>query len=1105
ITDHFPVTSIDGTEHVVTVTIHGTDDAPVAIVDHIETNEDTSIIIDLINNDIDVDNNELTVTRLNGVDIKAHQEQTINVEHGQIKIDTHGAMTFVPVHNFSGDVHLTYTVSDGQLSSNSTATIIVKPIVDPVNVKVTVDVAEIHVLSEVTKHYTSWNDVVREYGKDAHTLTSASETPNILPTENGVAYRGMAGHDDLSVWQATNQGKGSVLIGGDGDLAKNHTNTGDEQDSLYGGNGNDIFVGEQGDDGLYGKGGIDTAVYSGKFSDYNITANIIDTSNHGGNHKFTVTDKLYNPQSSNLNNEGQDTLYDIERLQFSDGIYDWNEGAHAWQPEIVIYSINIDAALTDTDGSEEITKIDISGIPKGSVLYDDAHTKLGIANADGHIVLMPSDWGLQSRDHIHVELNNLHLEVPADTASNIALTVTATGHEIHTKQIATGSDNATLNYNIHSGVESNISEEGLVHSNPDNIGNPEDTTNKTVAEGSFKVTGVDSTDVSVRLEGPDDITSDGKSVRFVWDKNSQELDGFIGNSDHKAITITLSHDHAGDYSYHVNLMAPIDHSINNVEDIQAIKVAVITNDSEQKNVECQQTITINIEDDSPIIESSHQDVFNVVADTNIPNIISSDYFSLVSNHSDTAELRPKSGHHHHDGHFTVTAQAFENNHNANLIDGLVSSSHDGIGVANNIDPNDVKSTYQPNGSYSKYDYDNFPLNNEVEYRHIKDNDGHLISSASEQIIITLDDNYVAYGLHIDFSQMFGGEKEVGAVDYYRNGKCLDTQSFSSDEVSGDFAKDFNYHQGGFDEIRIRATDNGGKYADNSDFSIKGIQFTGNSDHDFAKGYVSGDINVKYGADGSQHIGNSALSDGLDAVIDVKNLTTITGKSIAISHDENSNTYYGVGRDDPSHHLFKFELTQSTGKWEFYQYSQINDHDNQGIKVNFTATDNDGDHAYQTIFIKPTDATTNEVHTTLLHSAENEHSLLNLDLHSESISLHHQDGEKELTHFDVNKGHLDLSDLLHNATENTIDHYLTIHQDGNDTVLSVNVDARNDVEQNIVLDNTKLGDVKANLGVITNNLLHFDGDKLILEHHSEHANSAYEPMVLPHQLIDEHNN
>ncbi len=133
--------------------------------------------------------------------------------------------------------------------------------------------------------------------------------------------------------------------------------------------------------------------------------------------------------------------------------------------------------------------------------------------------------------------------------------------------------------------------------------------------------------------------------------------------------------------------------------------------------------------------------------------------------------------------------------------------------------------------------------------------------------------------------MFGGEKEVGAVDYYRNGKYLDTQSFSSDKESGDFAKDFNYHQGGFDQIVIRATDNGGIYSDNSDFSIKGIRFTGNSEYEFAKGYVSGDITVKYGADGSHHIENNVLSDGFSATFDFKNVRTISGDNIILVHDE----------------------------------------------------------------------------------------------------------------------------------------------------------------------------------------------------------------------------
>ncbi len=653
--------------------------------------------------------------------------------------------------------------------------------------------------------------------------------------------------------------------------------------------------------------------------------------------------------------------------------------------------------------------------------------------------------------------------------------------------------NDTPQIELHNNGVVNVSEEGLSNGNPDKIGNPEDITNKTVAEGSFKVTDVDSTNVSVRLEGPDGITSDGRSVNFVWDKISQELNGFIDGSEHEVIKITLSHDYTGDYSYHVNLMAPIDHSSINAEDIKSIKVAVIANDSEQKNAECQKTITINIEDDSPIIESGDHHVFNVATDKDIPNIISDGYYDFSSSTYDAEELRPDGS------HFTITAKAFENNHNITLIDGLIDSSSHGIGVKNNIDPNDVKSTYQPNGSYYQYDYDNFPLNNEVEYRHIKNNEGVSIGSASEQIIISLDKGYVAYGLHIDFSQMFGGEKEVGAVDYYRNGKYLDTQSFSSDKESGDFAKDFNYHQGGFDQIVIRATDNGGIYSDNSDFSIKGIRFTGNSEYEFAKGYVSGDITVKYGADGSHHIENNVLSDGFSATFDFKNVRTISGDNIILVHDENSNTYYGVGQDEPSHHLFKFELTQSTGKWEFYQYSQIKCIDNKGINVNFIATDNDGDQAHQTIIIKPIDAKTNEVHTTLLHSTENEHSLLNLDLHSESISLHHQDGEKELTHFDVNKDHLALSDLLHSVKDNELDKFLTLRQDGKNTDIAINNDGKGDIEQHIILDNVNSNDVVKNIGVITNNLLHSDGDKLILNTHQD----LHAAMPEHHPLIPIH--
>ena len=53
----------------------------------------------------------------------------------------------------------------------------------------------------------------------------------------------------------------------------------------------------RGDDG----DGIDTAVYSGKYADYTITAN-------------RVTD--------NVGDDGSDTFYTVEFLEFDDGVYE---------------------------------------------------------------------------------------------------------------------------------------------------------------------------------------------------------------------------------------------------------------------------------------------------------------------------------------------------------------------------------------------------------------------------------------------------------------------------------------------------------------------------------------------------------------------------------------------------------------------------------------------------------------------------------------------------------------------------------------------------------------------------------------------------------------
>jgi Ca2+-binding RTX toxin-like protein len=84
-------------------------------------------------------------------------------------------------------------------------------------------------------------------------------------------------------------------------------------DTLQGSGGNDRLFGEQGDDRLvggvgndivYGAEGSDTSVYSGTLAQYQITDNA---------GVFTITDSV-------SNRDGIDTLYSVEKLQFSDQI-----------------------------------------------------------------------------------------------------------------------------------------------------------------------------------------------------------------------------------------------------------------------------------------------------------------------------------------------------------------------------------------------------------------------------------------------------------------------------------------------------------------------------------------------------------------------------------------------------------------------------------------------------------------------------------------------------------------------------------------------------------------------------------------------------------------
>ena len=106
LTDNISVTSADGTPATISITIEGTNDAPVAVVDSVSTNEDTALVInvaDLLANDSDVDGDTLSITAVG------------NGNNGTVVLnEDDGTITFTPTENFNGDASFEYSLSDGQ-------------------------------------------------------------------------------------------------------------------------------------------------------------------------------------------------------------------------------------------------------------------------------------------------------------------------------------------------------------------------------------------------------------------------------------------------------------------------------------------------------------------------------------------------------------------------------------------------------------------------------------------------------------------------------------------------------------------------------------------------------------------------------------------------------------------------------------------------------------------------------------------------------------------------------------------------------------------------------------------------------------------------------
>ncbi|MGI2831661.1 tandem-95 repeat protein, partial [Vibrio alginolyticus] len=102
----------------VSVTVNSVNDAPIASNDTTITEEDSSVTVDVLPNDTDIDGDTLSI-----------QSASVPETQGTVEI-VDGKLVFTPAENFYGDAEITYTVTDGALTDQATVNVTVNAVND---------------------------------------------------------------------------------------------------------------------------------------------------------------------------------------------------------------------------------------------------------------------------------------------------------------------------------------------------------------------------------------------------------------------------------------------------------------------------------------------------------------------------------------------------------------------------------------------------------------------------------------------------------------------------------------------------------------------------------------------------------------------------------------------------------------------------------------------------------------------------------------------------------------------------------------------------------------------------------------------------------------
>jgi hypothetical protein len=163
----------------VTVTVTGVNYAPVANGDDCVTDGDTSVVINVLANDSDVDGDALVPIVVDGP------------RHGVLTLNPDGSFTYAPVAGFDGSDAFTYKASDGMADSNvAIVTITVNPVIPPAAPTIDLDAASDSGRSDT-------DDITRD---NTPTFSGAADAGSTVKIYSGTTFLGQTEATAENTW-----------------------------------------------------------------------------------------------------------------------------------------------------------------------------------------------------------------------------------------------------------------------------------------------------------------------------------------------------------------------------------------------------------------------------------------------------------------------------------------------------------------------------------------------------------------------------------------------------------------------------------------------------------------------------------------------------------------------------------------------------------------------------------------------------------------------------------------------------------------------------------------------------------------------------------------